>query len=118
MKQYVTGISALVAVAAILAGTVWFGRPRHQKATLHHTAFPATPMIETSHPIRRNFSASLHWFGKVESKRAVRIVSLAAGKITDVKAANGTFVRQGDLLFTLGGSQVTRTLEALAGEDQ
>lgn len=113
MKRYMKAIFTLSALLAVLLGTVWLGRPdRHQRAP-HVTESLAAPVVETTHPIRRSLYLRLKWFGRVESKRTVRIISLAAGKITAVKVADGALVRRGDVLFTLGGPQVERRLYIL-----
>ena len=113
MKRYMTGILTLIALAVVLLGTVWLGHPdRHQRAP-HVSESMTAPVVETTHPIRRSFSVRLKWFGRVESKRTVRIISLAAGKITAVKVVDGALVRRGDVLFTLGGPQAEHTLYIL-----
>ena len=108
MKKYVTRILALLAVVAILAVIVLkFGPLQHKKAVMNEMGVSATTIIKTSRPGRRNFSSRLQWFGKVECKSSISITPLTDGRITAVKIGDGMPVKQGDVLFTLGGPHVS-----------
>ncbi|RME43086.1 MAG: efflux RND transporter periplasmic adaptor subunit [Deltaproteobacteria bacterium] len=113
MRRYLTGISTLIAIALLLFGSVWLGSPARREHVVHIPESLTAPMVETTHPVRRNFSVHLNWFGRVESKRSVQIRSLASGRIMAVSVGDGAPVRRGDALFTLGGPQVAYTLSHL-----
>lgn len=116
MKKYITRILVLLTVVAILAVIVIrFGPLPHKKAAIHNEAeATAASIITTSRPSRRNFSLRLQWFGRVESKSSISITPLTDGRITAVKVIDGTAVKQGDVLFTLGGPQVSHEVEVLS----
>jgi len=113
MKRYVTGLLALIAVAVILAGTMWLGRSSGRQRAIPASELPVPITIETSHPQRRDFSLRLHWFGKAESKRIVKVTALSDGQITAIKPADGAHVKRGAILFNLGGLQMAHRLKAL-----
>jgi|GEM_PF-797983 len=52
---------------------------------------------------RRDFSRSVPWFGRIESRHAVTVVAQAAGRVVAVEAADGSAVEAGRPLFRLGG---------------
>ena len=112
MKRYVTGILVVLALVFVLGISAWFWlpQPKHETAARE---LPTTPTIETEHPGERNFSQRLHWFGRVESKVTVKLMSLVSGQVNAVKAADGALVQRGTVLFIIGGSRVTSRLESL-----
>lgn len=115
MKKYVTRILALLAVVVILAAIVVKFKPfQHKKAAINKQEVSTSPLIKTNRPGRRNFSLHLQWFGRVESKSSISITPLTNGKITAVKAIDGTVVKQGDVLFALGGPQVSHEVAILS----
>ena len=112
MKRFVFGILFLLAVLGVFYGTFLLSR----SAPLHETrtrGLPVTAVIRSEHPKRRDFSQRLKWFGRVESKYVVKITALADGRIVSQRAENGSYVKKGDLLFTLGGPRVTSRMERL-----
>jgi len=52
---------------------------------------------------RRALARTLPWYGTVESRRAVTVVALQAGRVVAVEAADGDRVARGDVLFRLAG---------------
>lgn len=117
MKQHIKAILTLMAISALIICMVWTGRSRRQRSVHISKAEITSGMINTAQPIQRGFSVHLDWFGKVESKRDVRIISLVSGKI--IKAVtDGTYVRKGDILFILGGPQIAHRLGTLKKQVQ
>lgn len=69
--------------------------------------------LPTARAESRDFSRSLPWFGRVESRHAVTVVALQAGRITRIQAADGDEVERGEPLFRLGGPAAARRRAAL-----
>lgn len=72
-----------------------------------------TNMIETVRPQQYDFSDICPFFGKVESKKKVKVISLIKGRIISVDTVDEMPVKKGTLLFTLGGQQIDLHLAAL-----
>ena len=114
MKKYVTRILALLAVVVILVViAIKFEPLQHKKTAVNKQEVSTSPIIKTDRPGRRNFSSRLQWFGRIESKSSISIAPLTNGRITAVKVRDGAVVKQGDVLFALGGPQVSREVEIL-----
>lgn len=64
--------------------------------------------LPTVHAERRTFTRTVSWFGTVESRHAVRVVALEAGRVVAVEAADGGTVTRGEPLFRLGGPAAER----------
>jgi len=52
------------------------------------------------------FQQSMTWFGQVESRHTVQLVSRVAGRIETLKVSDETYVHRGDILFELAGKAV------------
>lgn len=104
MRRFATGIITIAAIVLLIAGTVWFSRSR---PALENTGGKATPvdiaLVKTGHPERRNFTLCCRWFGRVESKRTVKVVAPEAGRIVSIEAQEGSITKQGEVLFSLDG---------------
>jgi multidrug efflux pump subunit AcrA (membrane-fusion protein) len=104
MRRYATGIVAIAAIVLLIAGTVWFSRSR---PALENAGGKATPvditLVKTGHPERRNFIVCCRWFGRVESKRTVKVVAPEAGRVVSIEAQEGALAKQGDALLSLAG---------------
>ena len=111
MRRYMEGISILIAILLLLLGTIWLGRSGNVKrrSCRSRNIF----RIETSHPLRRDFSSYISCFGKVVSKRKVGIISLTDGRIVDIKVRDGSFVKRGEILFVIGGQEVRHKIRML-----
>jgi len=70
-------------------------------------------LIETHAPVRRDFTLTCPWFGRVESKETIRVRALTDGEVLAVKVPDETPVIRGTLLFTLGGPRVESRLKSL-----
>ena len=114
MKQYRGKILVLIVIVAIFISTLWLVCLKHRKRLSLPVKSTVASIIKTSHPVRRDFSLRLYWFGKVKSKRILKIISLINGKIIAIKVADGVHVRKGDTLFILGGSQIKHIFNSLA----
>ncbi len=73
-------------------------------------------LIETRVPIRRNFTLTCPWVGKVACKKTLQVTALTGGEVVAIKAADETPVKKGTLLFTLGGPRVEGRLTSLMAE--
>lgn len=70
-------------------------------------------MIRTAHPESMDFTGGVKWFGTVQSRSEVPLYAMIAGRIISQKATDGSVVRRGDVLFTLGGARVLGEMKAL-----
>ncbi len=52
------------------------------------------------------FQQSIAWFGQLESRHAVQVVSRVAGRIKSLKVSDETKVHRGEILFELAGKAV------------
>ncbi len=73
-------------------------------------------LIETQVPVKRDFTLTCPWFGRVESRETNRVKALTDGEILAIKAPDETPVTRGTLLFTLGGPRVEGRLKSLNAE--
>jgi len=70
-------------------------------------------MIRTALPEKMNFSESLPWFGVAKSRSEVTVYAMTEGRIISQKVADGSSVRRGDALFTIGGPRAIGELKAM-----
>ncbi len=118
MKRYMTGILTLIILAFMLISIqLWGAHPIehqvHNKKPSRKLQYIFPELIETGYPVRRDFSMRLSWFGRVKSKREIKVMSLVAGKVVTIKVSDGASVQKGDILFILGGNQVTHMIKKL-----
>jgi hypothetical protein len=85
--SHAKGIATLVAIVLLIAGTVFFPRLR---SGLENTTRKAGPveiaLVKTGHPERRTFTLCCRWFGRVESKRAVKGIALEGRQVISSEA--------------------------------
>jgi multidrug efflux pump subunit AcrA (membrane-fusion protein) len=112
MRRYATGIVTIAAIVLLIAGTVWFSRSRPNLENASGKAAPVDiALVKTGHPERRNFTLCCRWFGRVESKRAVKVVAPEAGRVVSMEARDGAITQKGEALFSLGGPIVESRLK-------
>jgi len=70
------------------------------------------PFIRVSLPVMKDFRRTVSFMGKVVPKTKVEVVARVSGQIVSVHVADETRIKKGDLLFTLGGPEVEKTLKA------
>jgi hypothetical protein len=96
--SHTKGIATIAAIVLLIAGTVFFPRLR---SGLENTTGKAGPveiaLIKTGHPERRNFTLCCRWFGRVESKRAVKVIAPEAGQVVSIEAQDGAITEKADL---------------------
>lgn len=80
------------------------------------TPLSAEDIFRTALPKYNDFIKTRTWYGTVFNTNKVYIVALTEGKITSVETDNGSTVKRGDLLFTIGGSLVNNRLEILSSK--
>jgi hypothetical protein len=89
------GIAAIAAMVLLIAGTVFFPRLR---SGLERTAGKAGPgaiaLVKTGHPERHNFTVCCRWFGRVESKRAVRVIAPGAERPVSTEVRDGSITEK------------------------
>ena len=115
MKRYATGILTFLLIVLVIGGTVWLSGSRPGAATPGPADVSALTAIETDRPKRVDLSMKVRWFGRAESKRTVRVMALAAGRIVSQDAEDEVAVQGDAPLFTLGGPSVEGRLETLRG---
>jgi multidrug efflux pump subunit AcrA (membrane-fusion protein) len=104
MRRYATGIVTIAAIVLLIAGTVWFSRSGPGLENAGGKAAPVDiALVKTGHPERRNFTLCCRWFGRVESKRTVKVVAPEAGQVVSIEAQEGVLVKKGEALLSLAG---------------
>ncbi len=73
--------------------------------------------IETSKPVRRDFTHRAAWGGRVEAIVRVPVKPLIAGQIVSVEAPDELRVRKGQVVFELGGADLDADRATLAACD-
>jgi multidrug efflux pump subunit AcrA (membrane-fusion protein) len=112
MRRYAKGIVTIAAIVLLIAGTVWFSRSRPDLENAGGKAAPVDiALVKTGHPERRNFTLCCRWFGRIESKRAVKVVSPEAGRVVSIEAREGALAEKDEALFSLGGPIVESRLK-------
>ncbi|HEX4737073.1 MAG TPA: efflux RND transporter periplasmic adaptor subunit [Allosphingosinicella sp.] len=88
----------LIAFSAIAVGLAGLGL-----ATRNHAAPPAppTPVVMVAAPLVRPVAEWDDFIGRFEPSRTVEIRPRISGQVVGVHFADGAFVRQGQLLFTI-----------------
>jgi multidrug efflux pump subunit AcrA (membrane-fusion protein) len=109
MRRYAAGIVTIAAIILLIAGTVCFSRSRPGLENVGGKVAPVDiALVKTGHPERRNFTLCCRWFGRVESKRAVKVVAPEAGRVVTIEAGDGAITKKGEVLFSLDGLIKTR----------
>jgi multidrug efflux pump subunit AcrA (membrane-fusion protein) len=99
--SHTKGIATLVAIVLLIAGTVFFPRLRFGLENTTRKAGPVEiALVKTGHPERRNFTLCCPWFGRVESKRTVKVIAPEGGQVVASEA-----------LLSLGGPIVESPLK-------
>jgi len=110
--SHIKGIATIAAIVLLIAGTVFFPRLR---SGLENTTRKAGPveiaLVKTGHPERRNFTLCCRWFGRVESKRAVKVIAPEAGRVVSFEARDGAIAQKGEALFSLLGPMTESRLK-------
>jgi hypothetical protein len=98
MRRCTTGIVTIVAIVLLIAGTVWFSRSGPGLENAGGKVAPVDiALVKTGHPERRNFTLCCRWFGRVESKRSVKVNEPAGGQIVSTEAQDGAITKKVDL---------------------
>lgn len=107
MRKYLIVIFIIVLVIVIMITSLLLCRRQN----------PAVParitLIKTSMPQHKDFNDVIHFFGRAQAKNKVVITALEAGAIFSVDAADESFVKKGDVIFTLGGVRVNASTAAI-----
>jgi multidrug efflux pump subunit AcrA (membrane-fusion protein) len=104
MRRYTTGIVTIAAIVLLILGTVWFSRSRLAPENAGGKAAPVDiALVKTGHPERRNFTLCCRWFGRVESKRGVKVVAPEAGRVVSIEAQEGALAKKGEALLSVAG---------------
>jgi multidrug efflux pump subunit AcrA (membrane-fusion protein) len=97
-RRYATGIVTIAAIVLLIAGTVWFSRSRPALENAGGKAAPVDiALVKTGHPERRNFTLCCRWFGRVESKRVMKVNAPEAGQVVSTEAQDGAITKKVDL---------------------
>ncbi len=70
-------------------------------------------MIRTAEPKKMDFTEALRWFGTAKSRSKVPVYTMTAGRIISLKVSDGSSVRRGDVLFTIGGPRTLGEMKTL-----
>ncbi|HEW79865.1 MAG TPA: efflux RND transporter periplasmic adaptor subunit [Phycisphaerales bacterium] len=100
-------IIALISVLVIVITGIFLSRRKNS------TAVPIINLIKTSLPQCKDFKVTEHFFGKAYAKNKVTITALEAGMIFSVDVADESFVKKGDVIFTLGGARINASTAAI-----
>lgn len=107
MRRSLAVVVPMIAVVVLAAGAKWrAGSASDQQPARARAARPAVGLIQTGHPTRRDFTARCPLYGHVQSRKTVKLLALAAGRIASIEAADETAVKKGVTLFTMGGPRV------------
>ncbi len=107
MKRYfvITLISILVFIGGF---TIWHSMSKNPTTTVSRI-----DLIKTSFVQRKDFKVVAHFFGKAKAKNKVTITTLEAGNILSIDVADESFVKKGDVIFTLGGVKINTSMTSI-----
>ena len=102
IKEKVAGLSLtqkilLVAVPLVLLAGLLLGMWTKPQAA----AAPPTPVVTVAAPLVRQVAEWDDYSGRFEASKSVEVRPRVAGQIVGVHFADGSYVRQGQLLFTI-----------------
>jgi multidrug efflux pump subunit AcrA (membrane-fusion protein) len=85
--SHTKGIATIAAIVLLIAGTIFFPGLRFGLENTTRKAGPVEiALVKTGHPERRNFTLCCRWFGRVESKRAVKVIAPEGGQVVSSEA--------------------------------
>ena len=113
MKRLAVAVFSIFLIVAFL-GLCWVANS--PAADTKKAPSTIQGLIETRAPVRRDFTLTCPWFGRVESKETIRVTALTDGEVLAIKVPDETPVTRGTLLFTLGGPRVKNRLNSLKSE--
>ena len=76
----------------------------------------ASPLLVTALPVKRHFTRTVPWIGRVESRAAVVLTAQLAGRVVALDVADQARVAAGQQIARLGGPQVETERAGLAGQ--
>ena len=115
MKRPILGITVVAIMGMVLIGGYFLMERSHRQTSTENTTHKKTQpiLIETGRPSHRDFRFSTVWIGRVESRYLVKVVAPEDGRISSVDTADEAAVKEGDLLFTMGGPRISSRLAYL-----
>lgn len=73
----------------------------------------AVPTVETTHPVKHDFTASLKLAGNAMAYQQTKVTAQTSGYVSQVKADIGDFVHQGQVIAVLSNPELLKNKEAL-----
>jgi len=115
MKQPILGITVVAITVMVLAGGYFLIERSHRQTSMENTTHKKIQpvLIETGKPSHRDFRLSTEWLGRVESRYRVKVVAPEWGRIISINTADEATVKEGNLLFTMGGPRINSRLAYL-----
>jgi len=116
-KGRIIKIAAVIAIAALIGFTVknhFESSAAAKKANIQ----PPVPTVILYEVSEKNLSPSRSFIGKVEAIQSVSLKSQVTGEIKNVNFKEGSFVKAGQLLFTIDSSQYQATVDLRRAELQ
>ncbi len=116
-KGRIIKIAAVIVIAALIGFTVkshFESSAAAKKANIQ----PPAPAVILYEVLEKNLSPSRSFIGKVEAIQSVSLKSQVTGEIKNVNFKEGSFVKAGQLLFTIDSSQYQATVDLRRAELQ
>ncbi len=109
IKNKMVGLFIIFAVIV----TITLGIRHIRKVSNRKRPLPSLRLLKTKRVKQQDFVEVCPWFGKVRTSHREEIYALQAGRIVSIDARDGTHVKKGDPLFTIGGPLIDSRLKAL-----
>ena len=100
---------AVAVLLAVLALALWKvkSRPSAIKPfAVEEALLSVPPLVTMAQPARRTFTLRLPWLGTVESRAAVELTALMAGRVEAIEVEDQARVEKRSLVATLGGLEI------------
>jgi RND family efflux transporter MFP subunit len=108
--KFKRGIVLIVAFFLVILVFILWKAERRPSATkppaAEESLLTVPPLITMAQPVNRTFTLCLPWLGTVESKAAVELTALVAGRVEAIEVKDQARVEKGSLVATLGGLEI------------
>jgi len=112
MSRFIKGM-VITSIVLIVLSSAFIVRRGGGDGPVEGETITLPSMIRTAPPEKMDFSERLPWFGVAKSRSEVPVYAMTGGRIISQKAADGSSVRRGDALFTIGGPRALGELKAI-----
>jgi len=112
MSRFIKGM-VITSIVLLVLSSAFIVRGGGGDGPVEGEVITIPSIIRTAPPEKMDFSERLRWFGAAKSRSEVPVYAITGGRIISQKVADGSSVRRGDALFTIGGPRALGELKAM-----